>query len=282
MPPAATAESSHAGHEDEESDPKSRCSSAEPLLVELLELRVGAPEVAARRRDVAVAGEPLRGRHVHLRGPGGDRGVPEPVRRHALGEPGALRGLRDDRLRHLDAHAVRAALFLAPRDEERRVFVLPRSEIALEPLARAHAEEDPAVAAAFAEHGHLVGDTDAVLGIHGARIELELFAIEADELRDTTTSGCQELQKRAVAQAFVGRGVEAFEETLELLLIEVPGVRARVWRLRELDLLGPGHRQIEEHAELQKPAERDEMKILRGGRNWSLAHVAAREEPPTR
>src|SRR5438309_11043178 len=254
MPPAATAESSHAGHEDEESDPKSRCSSAEPLLVELLELRVGAPEVAARRRDVAVAGEPLRGRHVHLRGPGGDRGVPRPVRRHALGEPGALRGLRDDRLRHLDAHAIRAALLLAPRDEESRIPVLARPQVALEPLARAHPEEDPAVTAAFAEHGHFVGDANAVLGIHGTRIELELLAIETDELRDTTSRSCQELQERAIAQALVGRGVEAFKETLELLLIEVPGVRARVWRLRELDLLGPGHRQIEEPGELQKPA----------------------------
>src|SRR5438309_3322502 len=91
------------------------CSSAEPLLVELLELRVGAPEVAARRRDVTVAGESLRGRHAHLRGPGGDRGVPEPVRGHALGEAGALRRVGHDRLRHPHAHAIRAALLPAPR-----------------------------------------------------------------------------------------------------------------------------------------------------------------------
>src|ERR1700694_2950592 len=64
--------------------------SAETLLVELLQLGVRTPEVAARRRDVAVSGEALRRGHVHLGCPRGDRGVPQPVRRHALGEAGAL------------------------------------------------------------------------------------------------------------------------------------------------------------------------------------------------
>ena len=55
-------------------------ASTEALLVELLQLRVGAPEVAARRRDIAVSRQALRGRDVRLRRPRGDRGVSEPVR----------------------------------------------------------------------------------------------------------------------------------------------------------------------------------------------------------
>jgi len=41
----------------------------ELLLVELLQLRVGAAKVAARRGDVPMSGKPLRGRDIHLRRP---------------------------------------------------------------------------------------------------------------------------------------------------------------------------------------------------------------------
>src|SRR5713101_6743321 len=130
----------------------------ESPLVQLFELGIGAPEVAARRRDVPMSGKALCRGHVHLRRPCGDRGVPEPVRRHAFGKAGALRRLSHDRLGHLDAHAVRAALFLAPGDEEGGVLVLPTPEVALEPLAGTHPEEHAAIAAALAEHRQFVGD----------------------------------------------------------------------------------------------------------------------------
>src|SRR5256885_953314 len=78
--------------------------SPESLHVQLLQLRVGASEVAARRGDVAMAGQTLRGRDIHLRGPSRDRGVPQPVRRHALAPARTLGGPRDDRLSHLHAH----------------------------------------------------------------------------------------------------------------------------------------------------------------------------------
>src|SRR2546428_9744812 len=208
--------------------------------------------------------------------------MPQPVRRDAFGETGALRGLRHDRLRHLDAHPVRARFFLPPRDEERRVFVLAGPQVALEPLPRAHTEEDAPVAAAFPEHGDLVRDAHAVLRIDRMGIELELVAIQRNELRLPTAGGGQELEERAIAETVVGRGVKALEEPFELLLVEVPGVGTWIGRLGELDLLRSRDRQVQQDPELEKAAQRDQVQVLRGGRNWFLTRVAAREEPTAR
>jgi hypothetical protein len=86
------------------------------------------------------------------------------------------------------------------------------------------------------------------------RIELELRPIERHELRDSTPGSGQKLEERAVAETVVGRRVEALEETLDLLLVEVAGVRAWVGRLGELDPLWRRDRQIQENAELEKAA----------------------------
>src|SRR5207249_1221363 len=145
-----------------------------------------------------------------------------------------------------------------------------------------HPQEDTAVAASFAEHGDLVGDTDAVRRVDRVRIELDLLAVQRNELGDAASGGGEELEERAVAEAVVGRGVEALHEPLELLLVEVPRVGARIWRLTELDLLRTRNRQIEQHAELQQAAQGDEVHVLRSGRNWSLADVTAREESAAR
>ena len=145
-----------------------------------------------------------------------------------------------------------------------------------------HSQEDAPVAAAFAEHRDLVRDAHAVVGIDRMRIELELVAIERHQLRHAASRGGEELEERAVAEPVVRRRVEALEKALQLLLIKMPGVRARVGGLGELDFLGSRNWQVEQDAELEQPAERDEVKVLRGGRNWSLASVPAREEPAAR
>src|SRR2546429_3449084 len=114
---------------------------AEALLVELLELGVGAAEITARRRDALMTGKALREGHADLLGPLGHGGVAKPVRRDALGQARALRGVGHDRLRHLHAHPVRAVALLPPRDEECRVAILPAAQIALDPAPRLHAQE---------------------------------------------------------------------------------------------------------------------------------------------
>ena len=60
----------------------------------------------------------------------------------------------------------------------------------------------------------------------------------------------------------------------------MPGVWAWLGRLRKLDLLRRGDRKVEKDAELQQPAQRDEVKVLRGCRERALPGVTAREEAP--
>src|SRR5205823_4564473 len=149
----------------------------------------------------------------------------------------------------------------------------------LEPLARAPAEEDLAVAATLAEDGDLVGDAQSVAR-DGPVVELEPLAIEPDELGDAAAGRRKELEERPVADAVVGRGVEALDEPLELLRVQVPRVGARVGSLRELDLLGRGNGKIDEHAELEQPTERDEMEVLARRGDRALADVGSGEKPP--
>jgi len=66
------------------------------------------------------------------------------------------------------------------------------------------------------------------------------------------------------------------------VLVEVSRIRAGLGRLGELDLLRTRHGEIEHSAEFEKAAKRDEVHVFRGGRNWSLAGIAAREKPPSR
>src|SRR5205085_4785841 len=93
-------------------------------------------------------------------------------------------------------HAVRAVRALLLRDEERFVLVLTDRQIPLDRLAGRIVEIDAAVAAAFAEDGHLVDDPDAVLWTTCRAIELELTTVEADDLGAAATGRQQEPQQR--------------------------------------------------------------------------------------
>src|SRR5207253_7925677 len=147
--------------------------SAEAFLVALLEFSVGAPEVAARRRDVLLAREPLRERNALFLRPGRDRGVAKPVRRDVLGQAGSGRRLGDDVLRHLHAHAVRTVDLPPPGHKQRRILVLARTQVALEEAPRDLVQEDLPVAAALAEHRDLVRDPDPVRRRRSPWIERE-------------------------------------------------------------------------------------------------------------
>src|SRR5207247_5469248 len=89
-------------------------------------------------------------------------------------------------------------------------------------------------------------------------------------------------QQRASANAVVAGGGEALEKAVELVLVELSRLRAGLGRLGELDVLRTRHGEIEHSAEFEKAAKRDEVHVFRGGRNWSLAGIAAREKPPSR
>src|SRR5207247_4395015 len=104
------------------------------------------------------------------------------MRRHVLRESGAPCGVAHDPFRAPDGHAIRPIRVLLARHEQRRVFVLARLEVALQPLARMNGQVRAPMPIALAEHGDLVDDADPISGCARLTRELELTAIEAKEL----------------------------------------------------------------------------------------------------
>ena len=91
-----------------------------------------------------------------------------------------------------------------------------------------------------------------------------------------------ELQQRTGPYALVGGHIRRLEESFHALFREVARVRAGLNGLRELDLLGAGHRQVDEHAELEQLAERDEVQVLGRGRDGAAASVPPVPDPSAR
>src|SRR5687767_1313899 len=96
------------------------------------------------------------------RGPERDRGVAQPVRRDILRKAGALRGIAHDAFRGPDRHSIRAVSVFLTGHKERRILVLARRQIALQPPASTSGEVRASVTVALAEDSDLVDDADAV------------------------------------------------------------------------------------------------------------------------
>src|SRR5438309_9871399 len=176
----------------------------------------------------------------------------EPVRRHVLRESGAPCGVAHDPFGAPYGHPIRPVRVLLARDEERRVLVLARPEVALKPFTRWNGQVGASMPIALSEHGDLVHDAYPVRRSARFARELELTAIEAEDLGNATPGGEHELQQRAGAHAVIRRGVAGIQEAFHALLCEVPRVRARLRRLRQLDLLRARNGEVEQRTELEQ------------------------------
>jgi len=108
------------------------------------------------------------------------------------------------------------------------------------------------MAISFAKHSDLVDDADPISGCARLTSELELAAIEAEDLGDSASSSEHELQERAGAYAVIRRGVASVQEPFHALLSEVSRVGARLRGFGELDLLGTGNGEVEKRTELEQ------------------------------
>src|SRR5207245_10215552 len=113
-------------------------------------------------------------------------------------------------------NARRAGGLLAAGAEWGRSFARARAQLRRAPFPGAHREKAPPVAAPFAEDRDLVDDPDPVRWRRRVAVELELRALQADDLRDPAARGEEELEQRPRAESVVGRSGDSLAEALEI------------------------------------------------------------------